>query len=206
MELTVVVPGQTATHKITVANEVFGKDFNEALIHQVVLSYLSNARASTKGAKTRGEVSGGGRKPWAQKHTGRARVGSIRSPLWRGGGKVFAAHVCNYEQKINKKMYRGAMRSILSELIRQGRFFVVESLTVEKPETSSLKKMLKELNLSSSVLIVTDDLNENLYLSARNLSKINVRDVEGLDPVSLIKFDQVLMTVNAVKQIEEWLK
>ncbi len=200
MELKVADTNNT----IDVSETTFGQAFNEALIHQTVIAYSSSGRRGTKKHKNRSEVRGGGAKPWRQKGTGRARVGTIRSPLWRGGGVTFAARPRSYEQKLNRKMYRGAMRSILSELARQGRLVVVESFAVVTPKTRDLVQKLKQHSLNE-VLIVAVNADQNLYLAARNLPRVEVRDARGLDPVSLIQFDRVLMTVEAVKKIEEWL-
>ena len=189
---------------LTVSETTFGRDFNEALVHQVVVAYAAGARQGTRAQKTRSEVSGGGAKPWRQKGTGRARAGTIRSPIWRTGGVTFAAKPQDHSQKVNKKMYRGAMKSILSELIRQERLIVVDNLSVEAPKTKELVAKLKELELND-VLIVTGEVDENLFLAARNLYKVDARDVAGIDPVSLIAFDKVLMTADAVKQVEEML-
>jgi len=189
---------------LTVSETTFGREFNEALVHQVVVAYAAGARQGTRAQKTRSEVSGGGAKPWRQKGTGRARAGTIRSPIWRTGGVTFAAKPQDHSQKVNKKMYRGAMKSILSELVRQERLIVVDDLSVEAPKTKDLVAKLKELELND-VLIVTGEVDENLFLAARNLYKVDVRDVSGLDPVSLIAFDKVLMTASAVKQVEEML-
>ncbi|THE25078.1 50S ribosomal protein L4 [Vibrio cholerae O1 biovar El Tor] len=189
---------------LTVSETTFGREFNEALVHQVVVAYAAGARQGTRAQKTRSEVSGGGAKPWRQKGTGRARAGTIRSPIWRTGGVTFAAKPQDHSQKVNKKMYRGAMKSILSELVRQERLIVVENFLVEAPKTKALVAKLKELELND-VLIVTGEVDENLFLAARNLYKVDVRDVTGIDPVSLIAFDKVLMTAAAVKQVEEML-
>ncbi|KAB0463070.1 MULTISPECIES: 50S ribosomal protein L4 [Vibrio] len=189
---------------LTVSETTFGRDFNEALVHQVVVAYAAGARQGTRAQKTRSEVSGGGAKPWRQKGTGRARAGTIRSPIWRTGGVTFAAKQQDHSQKVNKKMYRGAMKSILSELVRQERLIVVDNFSVEAPKTKELVAKLKELELSD-VLIVTGEVDENLFLAARNLYKVDARDVAGVDPVSLIAFDKVLMTADAVKQVEEML-
>ncbi|HEX7046381.1 MAG TPA: 50S ribosomal protein L4 [Gammaproteobacteria bacterium] len=189
---------------VKVSEVAFGKDFNESLVHQVVTAVMAAARAGTKAQKTRTAVSGGGIKPFKQKGTGRARAGSIRSPLWRGGGKTFAAVPRDHSQKVNRKMYRGAMQSILSELVRQERLVVVEDFAIGAPKTKELVGKLKDMNLGN-VLIVRDEIDENLYLAARNLASVDVRDVQALDPVSLVRYEKVLMTVPAVKQIEEWL-
>ncbi|CUA84499.1 MULTISPECIES: 50S ribosomal protein L4 [Pseudidiomarina] len=200
MELTL----KDAKGALEVSEATFGREFNEALIHQVVVAYAAGARQGTKAQKTRSEVSGGGKKPWRQKGTGRARAGTIRSPIWRSGGTTFAAKPRSHDQKVNKKMYRGAMKSILSELVRQDRLIVVEKFGVEAPKTKALAAQLKSMDLND-VLIVTKEVDENLFLAARNLHKVDVRDVQGLDPVSLIAFEKVLMTADAVKQIEEVL-
>ncbi|GLR72263.1 50S ribosomal protein L4 [Agaribacter marinus] len=200
MELTL----KDANSALEVSDATFGREFNEALVHQVVVAYGAGARQGTKAQKTRSEVRGGGKKPWRQKGTGRARAGTIRSPIWVGGGRAFAAKPRSFEQKVNKKMYRGAIKSILSELVRQERLIVVEKFGVEAPKTKELLTKLNELELND-VLIVTGELDENLFLSARNLYKVDVRDVQGIDPVSLIAFEKVLMTADAVKQLEESL-
>lgn len=189
---------------INVSEVAFGREFNEALVHQVVTAYLAGGRAGTVQQKTRADVSGGGKKPWKQKGTGRARAGSIRSPLWRGGGKTFAARPQDWSQKVNKKMYRGAICAILSELVRQGRLIVVDSFAVDAPKTKLLVEKLNSMDVAD-VLIVTDNVDENLYLAARNLHTVDVVDPNAVDPVSLIAFDKVIMTVGAVKQFEEML-
>ncbi len=204
MELTLTIPGEGNADAMTVSDTTFGREFNESLVHQVVVAYLAGARAGTRAQKSRSEVRGGGRKPWKQKGTGRARAGTINSPIWRSGGVTFAAKPQDHSQKVNKKMYRGAIRSIVSELVRQERLIVVESFALDAPKTQQLLGKLKDLELSE-VLIVTTDVDENLYLAARNLHKVDVRDVAAIDPVSLIGFDKVLMTVDAVKQLEEML-
>lgn len=189
---------------VAVSEVAFGKEFNEALVHQVVTAYLAGARQGTAQQKKRDEVRGGGKKPWKQKGTGRARAGSIRSPLWRGGGKIHAARPRDFDQKVNRKMYRGALQCILSELVRQDRLLVVDDFTVAAPKTKDLLAKLKGLGLSNA-LIVTENLDENLYLAARNVPSIDVRDAAGIDPVALIAFDKVLVTVSALKQVEEAL-
>ncbi|MBT0586186.1 50S ribosomal protein L4 [Alteromonas oceanisediminis] len=200
MELTL----KDAQSALEVSEATFGREFNEALVHQVVVAYGAGARQGTKAQKTRSEVRGGGKKPWRQKGTGRARAGTIRSPIWVGGGRAFAAKPRDFDQKVNKKMYRGAIKSILSELVRQDRLIVVEKFGVDSPKTKDLLVKLNELELKD-VLIVTPEVDENLFLSARNLYKVDVRDVQGIDPVSLIAFDKVLITADAVKQLEEAL-
>ena len=187
-----------------VADAVFGQDFNESLVHQVVVAFMAGGRAGTHAQKNRAAVRGGGTKPWRQKGTGRARAGTIRSPIWRGGGRAFAATTRDYSQKVNKKAYRAAIRSILSELVRQDRLLVVETFTVQAPRTKELVGNLKNLDLDN-VLIVHDNPDENLYLAARNLNKVDVVDTTIADPVSLLAFDKVLITVAALRQFEEKL-
>lgn len=194
----------TSGGAIKVSEVAFGREFNESLVHQVVVAYMAAARAGTRAQKNRSAVSGGGRKPWKQKGTGRARAGTIRSPLWRKGGVTFAAQPQDYSQKVNRKMYRGAIQSILSELVRQDRLVVVEEFAISAPKTKELVAKLKELD-ASEALIVTDSVEENVFLASRNLYKVDVRDVNGIDPVSLIGFDKVVMTVAAVKKVEEML-
>jgi len=189
---------------VDVSEVAFGKEFNEPLVHQVVTSFLAGARQGTRAQKTRSDVRGGGAKPWRQKGTGRARAGTIRSPIWRSGGVTFAASPQDHSQKVNKKMYRGAMRCILSELVRQDRLVVVESVEVAEPKTKLLAAKLKELGLAK-VLIVTEDVNENLFLSSRNLAHVSVTDAQSADPVSLIGHDKILITVGALKKFEEML-
>ena len=174
------------------------------MIHQVVTAYLAGARQGTRAQKNRSAVAGGGKKPWRQKGTGRARAGTIRSPIWRSGGVTFAATPQDHSQKVNKKMYRSAMRSILSELARSERLVVVENMNLEQPKTKLLVEELKGYGLEN-VLIVASEVDQNLYLASRNLHKVDVRDVEGVDPVSLIAHEKVVITVDAVKKFEEAL-
>ena len=189
---------------VKVSDETFGQEFKESLIHQVVTACLAGARAGTAQQKSRSQASGGGIKPWRQKGTGRARSGTIRSPIWVGGGTTFAARPRDYTQKINRKMYRAAMRSILSELVRQDRLVVIDTFGVDAPKTKQLAGKLAELGLAN-VLIVTDVADDNLYLAARNLPRVAVCDAASADPVSLVGFDKVLMTKGAVEKIEERL-
>ena len=193
-----------AQSALTVSETTFGREFNEALVHQVIVAYAAGARQGTRAQKTRAEVAGSGKKPWRQKGTGRARSGNVKSPIWRSGGVTFAAKPQDHSQKVNKKMYRGAIKSILSELVRQDRLVVVEKFEVAAPKTKVLVQKLKEMALDD-VLIITADLDENLFLAARNLYKVDVRDVQAIDPVSLIAFEKVVITAEAVKQIEEML-
>jgi large subunit ribosomal protein L4 len=186
---------------VELSEVAFGKEFNEALVHQVVTAYLSGGRQGTRGQKSRADVSGGGKKPWKQKGTGRARAGSSRSPIWRGGGKTFAARPQDWEQKVNRKMYRGAMQCILSELVRQDRLVLVEEISVSAPKTKELLAKLNGLGVSN-VLIITEAVDENLYLAARNLPHVDVIDTAAVDPVSLIGFDKVIMSVPAAKKLE----
>jgi large subunit ribosomal protein L4 len=204
MELNIAKPGSGAAGKVQVSDVTFARDYNEDLVHQVVTAYMAAGRQGTRGQKTRAEVRGGGKKPWRQKGTGRARAGTIRSPLWRGGGVIFAAKPQDHSQKVNKKMYRAALQVILSELARDERLVVVENFALDQPKTKSLIKALGEYGLQD-VLIVSDEVSENLYLASRNLHKVDVRDVHGVDPVSLVAFDKVLITVPALKKFEEML-
>ncbi len=186
---------------VELSEVAFGKEFNEALVHQVVTAYLAGGRQGTRAQKSRAEVSGGGKKPFKQKGTGRARAGSIRSPIWRGGGKTFAAKPQDWEQKVNRKMYRGAMQCILAELVRQDRLILVEDFTVDAPKTKDLVAKLAVLGVAN-VLIITEAVDENLYLAARNLPHVAVIDTAAVDPVSLIGYDKVLMSVPAAKKLE----
>ena len=204
MELSVLKPGSAETGKVSVSDVAFAREYNEDLVHQVVTAYMAGARQGTRAQKNRADVRGGGKKPWRQKGTGRARAGTIRSPIWRSGGVTFAAQPQDHSQKVNRKMYRAALRSIMSELARQDRLMVVESLDLEAPKTKLLAKQLGEYGVDN-VLIVSAEVGENLYLAARNLHKVDVRDVDGIDPVSLIGHDKVMVTVDAVKKFEEML-
>ena len=189
---------------INVSEATFGRDFSEALVHQVVTAYLAGARSGTKAQKTRSDVRGGGRKPWKQKGTGRARSGTIRSPLWRGGGRTFAARPRDHAQKVNRKMYRGALQAILSELVRQDRLVVLDAFELGSPKTSEFQAKLNGVEFDKG-LIVTAEVDGNLFLATRNIPNVYVLDVAGLDPVGLVAADKVIMTVDAVKKIEEWL-
>jgi len=189
---------------VEVSEEAFGASYNESLVHQVVTAYLAGARAGTKAQKNRADVRGGGAKPWRQKGTGRARAGTIRSPIWVGGGRTFAAGPRSFEQKVNRKMYRGALKSVLSELIRQERLVVTGELALEAPKTKELAGKLKSLGLDD-VLIVNEAFDERVYLAARNLKNVGICDVAAVDPVTLMRFEKVLITVPALKLIEERL-
>jgi len=203
MELNIATAkGNSGT--VEVSDAAFGKEYNQDLVHQAVTAYLAGARQGTRAQKNRAAVAGGGRKPWNQKGSGRARAGTIRSPIWRSGGVTFAAQPQDHSQKLNRKMYRAALRSILSELARQERLVVVEEFDLDAPKTKALVQKLGDFGLQD-VLIVTEEVSENLYLSSRNLHKVDVRDVVGVDPVSLIRFEKVLVTVPALKKIEEML-
>lgn len=186
---------------VELSDVTFGREFNEALVHQVVVAYLAGGRQGSRAQKNRSQVSGGGIKPFRQKGTGRARAGSIRSPIWRSGGVTFAARPQDWSQKVNKKMYRGAMQCILAELVRQERLVLVDDINVAEPKTKVLVSKLKELD-APKALIVTNEVDENLYLSARNIPHVNVLGTQEVDPVSLISFDKVVMTVEAAKKFE----
>ena len=207
MELQIKNASGAASGQIAVADETFAKPFNEALVHQVVVAYLAGGRAGTRAQKNRSDVRGGGAKPWRQKGTGRARAGSSRSPLWRGGGVTFAARPQDHSQKVNRKMYRAAMRAIFSELLRQDRLLVVDALDLPEIKTKRMIEQLAALGLAEQrrVLLVAEEVDMNLYLSARNLPNVAVSDVHGLDPVSLVGSDAVVMTADAVKSVGEWL-
>lgn len=194
----------TKNQDINISDNAFSKDFNESLVHQAVVSFMAGSRQGTSKQKTRSEVRGGGKKPYRQKGTGRARAGTIRSPLWRGGGVTFAATPRDYSKKINKKMYRAAIRSIFSELLRQGRLVAIEKPVLEKPKTKDIANFLKEFSLSK-VLIITDELDVNLYLSARNIPNVDIITVREINPVNLIKAQKVAVTADAFKKIEEWI-
>ena len=196
--------GKASKKKIEVSDANFGNEFNEALVHQVVTAYLAGARSGTRRSKSRSEVSGGGAKPWRQKGTGRARSGTIRSPIWRTGGMTFALRPQDHSQKVNRKMYRSAIRNILSELVRQDRLIVIDELSLDAPKTKLLAEKLKTLELNDA-LIVVDQLDDNLYLASRNLKNVDVCQARSLNPVALVNSDKILMTVNAVKQVEEML-
>ena len=189
---------------VDVQDSAFGAEFNEALVHQVVTAYLAGSRAGTKAQKNRSAVRGGGAKPWRQKGTGRARAGTIRSPIWVGGGRAFAAQPRKYDQKVNKKMYRAALRSVFSELVRQDRLVVVKDLEIDAPKTRLLAGKLKELELEN-VLILNEAFDEKLFLAARNLPNVGICDAQSIDPVVLIRFEKVLITLPALKLVEERL-
>ena len=194
--------GKTSTKTLQVSDDFFACDFNEALVHQVVTAYMAGGRAGTHAQKTRAAVRGGGSKPWRQKGTGRARAGTIRSPLWRGGGRTFAAVNRDYSQKVNRKMYRKAMRAIFSELLRQDRLVVVDNFDVDEIGTRALVEKLQALGIQDALIVATEP-SQALYLSARNLHHVDVVSVSELEPVSLVRHEKVLLTSGAVSQIEE---
>jgi large subunit ribosomal protein L4 len=204
VELTLI----NSPKKLELADNVFACDFNESLVHQIVVAYMAAGRAGTKAQKTRAEVSGGGAKPFRQKGTGRARAGTIRSPLWRKGGKVFAAKPRSFKQKVNKKMYKGALRSIFSELIRQERLLVVDMFQIAAPKTKALLQKLSDLKIEGAALIVSDAVDKNLYLAARNLPHVEIRDAatSATDPVALVRAEKVVVTEAAIREIEGMLK
>lgn len=189
---------------ISLSDEVFARDYNEPLVHQIVVAYMAAARSGNASQKTRSEVRGGGAKPWRQKGTGRARAGTIRSPLWRSGGVTFASSKRSYDQKVNKKMYRAAMQVIWSELVRSGRMLVLEELTVAEPKTKLLKAKLNELGVDN-VLLIAEDVDVNLYLASRNIPNVQLLDVDGVSPLSLLQRKKVVITTAALKKIEEKL-
>ncbi len=206
MELNLTTASGNASKKtVEVSEETFNKDFNEALVHQVVTAFMAGGRAGTKGQKNRAAVSGGGAKPWRQKGTGRARSGTIRSPIWRSGGTTFAAKNRDFSQKVNRKMYRSAMISIVSELVRQDRLVVLTDLKMDGPKTKELADQLKALS-TQNALIVTADFEQNIYLSSRNIINIEYTDAQHINPVNLVRYEKVIITADAVKKVEEMLK
>ena len=207
MELPIKNVSGVATGQLTVADEIFARTFNETLVHQIVVAYQAGGRAGTRAQKTRAEVRGGGAKPWRQKGTGRARAGSSRGPIWRGGGVTFAAKPQDHSQKVNKKMYRAAISSIFSELLRQGRLLVVEALELPAIKTKQMIVQLTMLGLAGQrrVLLISEEIDLNLYLSARNLGNVALSDVAGIDPVSLVGADTVVITAGALQRVGEWL-
>lgn len=205
MELSLMTStGAVSKKGLSVSDTTFAQPYNESLVHQVVVSYMAAARQGTRAQKTRSEVSGGGKKPWKQKGSGRARAGTTRGPLWRKGGVTFAARPQDHSTKVNRKMYRAAIRSIMSELIRDGRLLVVDQFEVATPKTKNFVEMLKKMGLHD-VLVITHEVTENLFLASRNLHTVDVRDTLQLDPVSLIAYEKVLFTAEAIKQVEESL-
>ena len=205
MKLLMHKAGKKRAGRVEVADEVFAADYNEPLVHQVITSYLSTGRSAHKSLKNRSAVRGGGKKPWRQKGLGRARAGTIRSPLWRGGGVTFTNNQRNYVKKVNKKMYRGAMRSILSELVRQERLLCIDQLNISAAKTKAAVEVLAELGLEE-VLIITDSISEELHLATRNLARVAVMETHEIDPYSLVGFDRVLITRPALEAVEKWLE
>ncbi len=205
MELTVLnMNGKSAGNAVNVSDDSFGADYKEALVHQVVVAYQAGGRSGTSAQKNRSAARGGGAKPWRQKGTGRARAGTIRSPLWRGGGRTFAASPRNYEQKVNKKMYQGAMRSIVSELLRQDRLIIIDKIEMDEPKTKKLLALVSPIGGSDALLVIEND-DQNIQLAARNLPYIDVLNVMQLDPVSLVRHEKVMITEGALKAFEEVL-
>ena len=204
MEITLHQAGSKKPSTIKVSDAVFAVGYNETLVHQALTTYMSAARSGTKAQKSRSDVRGGGKKPFNQKGTGRARAGTIRSPLWRGGGTTFAARPRSYAKKLNKKMYQGAMRSIFSELARQGRLSCIDSFNIDEPKTKLAKQLLASLGFSE-VLVITDDVNSSTYMAIRNIPMVDVIDTSEIDPYSLIGFSNVLITKAAVEKVEAWL-
>ena len=205
MELLLHKAGKKRAGRVEVTDKVFAADYNEPLVHQVITSYLSTGRSAHKSLKNRAAVRGGGKKPWRQKGLGKARAGTIRSPLWRGGGVTFANNQRNYTKKVNRKMYRGALRSILSELVRQERLLCIDQLNVSVAKTKAAVELLAELGLNE-VLIITDSISEELHLATRNLERVAVIDTHEIDPYSLVGFDRVLITKPALEEVEKWLE
>jgi len=206
MELKLIDDKGQAQATVACSDTLFGRDYNESLVHQLVTAYQANARTGTRKQKSRGEVNKSHKKPWAQKGTGRARAGQANSPLWRGGGKIFPSLPDeNFAQKVNRKMYRAGIASILSQLHREGRLSVIEALAVESPKTKLFAQKMRALGLSGTVLVVTDKLDDNVFLSSRNLPDVLVLETREVDPVSLVRFNNVLLTRGAVSQFEEIL-
>jgi len=202
VELTVIKLDGTHDTQVKVAESVFAQEFKEPLIHQVITAYLAGGRSGSSAQKNRSAVRGGGAKPWRQKGTGRARAGTIRSPIWRGGGRAFPATSRSYAQKVNRKMYRAAFRSILSELVRQERLKVCDEIRLDQPKTKSLSKLLTNLNIPGRVLIITDETDQYLNLAARNMRNVEVRDAGSLDPVTLVASETILVSSDSLRQIE----
>lgn len=205
MDLKVINNNGQSTASISASDTLFGREYNEALVHQIITAYLANARSANRAQKGRADVNKSTRKPWRQKGTGRARAGMASSPLWRGGGRIFPnSPEENFSHKVNRKMYRAGMGAILSQLVRESRLSVVEEFAVDSPKTKLLSQKLKDMGLGE-VMLITDKVDENLYLSSRNLPRVMVVEVSRADPVSLLRFEKVLMTQNAIKKIEEML-
>jgi large subunit ribosomal protein L4 len=206
MDLKLLSGNGEKTATVAGSDSLFGREYNEALIHQVVVAYQANARQGTRAQKGRSEINKSHKKPWAQKGTGRARAGQANSPLWRGGGKIFPSSPDeNFSHKVNRKMYRAGLASILSQLVREDRLSVIESLALDSPKTKAFAQKIKAFGLTGTVLVVTDDLDDNTYLSSRNLTDVLVLETREVDPVSLVRFNNVLVTRGAVTQFEEML-
>jgi len=206
MDLKLLAGDGQKNETVSASDTLFGRDYNEALIHQVVVAYQANARQGTRAQKGRADINKSHKKPWAQKGTGRARAGQANSPLWRGGGKIFPSSPDeNFSHKVNRKMYRAGVASILSQLVREGRLSVIESLALDSPKTKLFAQKIKGYGLAGNVLVVTDKLDDNLYLGSRNLSDVLVLETREVDPVSLVRFKNVLVTKAAVQQFEEML-
>src|SRR5882724_7012304 len=206
MDLKLLSGNGEKTATVAASDTLFGREYNEALIHQVVVAYQANARQGTRAQKGRADINKSHKKPWAQKGTGRARAGQANSPLWRGGGKIFPSSPDeNFSQKVNRKMYRAGIASILSQLVREGRLSVVEQIALDAPKTKLFAQKIKSLGLSGTLLVVTDKIDENVFLSARNLPQVLVLETQEVDPVSLVRFENVLLTKAAVTQFEEIL-
>ncbi len=206
MDLKLLAGNGDKTATVSGSDALFGREYNEALIHQLVIAYQANGRQGTRAQKGRADINKSHKKPWAQKGTGRARAGQANSPLWRGGGKIFPSMPDeNFSQKVNRKMYRAGLTSLLSQLVREDRLLVIENLTVDSPKTKAFAQLVKGFGLTGTVLIVTDNLDDNVYLSSRNLTDVLVLETREVDPVSLVRFKNVLVTRGAVTQFEEML-
>jgi large subunit ribosomal protein L4 len=206
MDLKLIDESGKAAATLTASDSLFGREYNEALVHQVVTAFQANARSGNRAQKSRGEINKSHKKPWQQKGTGRARAGQANSPLWRGGGKIFPSSPDeNFSQKVNRKMYRAGVASILSQLVREGRLSVIEQLALDAPKTKLFAQKIKALGFSGTVLVVTDKVDENVFLSSRNLPTVLVLEAKEVDPVSLIRFENILLTKGALAQFEEIL-
>ena len=206
MEIRVITVDGNADSLVEATEEIFAQEFKEPLVHQVVTAYLAGGRSGSSAQKNRSDVRGGGSKPWRQKGTGRARAGTSRSPIWRGGGRAFPATYRSYSQKVNRKMYRAAVRSILSELVRQDRLKVCDEIELDDPKTKSLSTLLSKLSVSRRLLIVTEEYSQNLTMAARNMRDVEVREAHNLDPVALVASETVLLSSKSLQVIENFLK
>ena len=206
MDLKLMAGNGEKSATVAGSDDLFNRDYNEALVHQLVIAYQANGRQGTRAQKGRADINKSHKKPWAQKGTGRARAGQANSPLWRGGGKIFPSMPDeNFSQKVNRKMYRAGLASILSQLVREDRLSVIENLAVDSPKTKAFAQLIKSFGLTGTVLVVTDNLDDNTYLSSRNLTNVLVLETREVDPVSLVRFKNVLVTRGAVAQFEELL-